>query len=101
MKKERRQTENSQFRRHVDVLFSLIHARDEIWSAGIFCRIFNPVEFRRRIVAYDRAAVAMRRSILEIQQLLTKENFSEGKTGTVLTPDELKILLGRPQNNRS
>jgi len=96
MEKERRKTENSLFRTHVDALFSLIHARDEIWSAGIFCRIFNPKKFRCRIVAYDQAAVEMRRSILEIQQLLPTEKISDGRTRMKLSPDELNVLLDRP-----
>ena len=96
MEKERRKTENSLFRTHVDALFSLIHARDEIWSAGIFCRIFNPKKFRRHIVAYDQAAVEMRRSILEIQQLLPTEKISDGRTRMKLSPDELNVLLDRP-----
>jgi len=96
MEKERRKTENSLFRMHVDALFSLIRARDDIWSAGIFCRVFNPKGFRRRIVAYDQAAVEMRRSILTIQQLLPIEKISDGKTRTRLSPDELNVLLDRP-----
>ena len=73
MRKERRKAENSHFRRHIDLLFSLIHARDEIWTAGIFCRLFNPKEFRRRILAYDRAAIELRRSILGLQQLIQQK----------------------------
>ena len=96
MRKERRKAENSPFRRHIDLLFSLIHARDEIWTAGIFCRLFNPKEFRRRILAYDRAAIELRRSILGLQQLIQQKKNTDGKKGSLITPDELKILLGRP-----
>ena len=97
IQEERRQAKNSQFRKHIDILFDLIRARDEIWSVGILCRFFYPKEFRRRIAAHGRAAIKLRRSIVELQKSLETETPLSCPKDSLITPSERNVLLGRPQ----
>ena len=98
IQEERRQAKNSQFRKHIDILFDLIRARDEIWSVGILCRFFYPEEFRRRIVAHGLAAIKLRRSIVELQKSLDTETPLPCPRGALITPSERNVLLGRPES---
>ena len=73
---ERRRPENSHFRKHVDALWALIHARDRIWATDALCRLIAPGEFRQRITAYDQAAKEMHQSLMEMQRMLMRSTAS-------------------------